>query len=272
MIGPGRRWPVHDPAFDVLHQTWVGESATGVYRLDIFRGTARRRHLGSAAGMRRSGCRTTRSSAATGRVSRTWFRRSSCFSRRSTAGRRMKLTCAGLCRCSRRRPGTGSAGHFGGCTRAIRGSSYCDRRCSSGLRPPARLPAVRLAGPPVEGGSHIVPLAGSPVVRLAGSPVVRLAGSPVVRLAGSPCCSAGWVARRSAGWVACRSACCGAGESGGSLHDARGKRRRHRYPAGPTVLAILQVTRSRRPVGQHRGEPGGTLLRPDVLGGAAGLS
>jgi len=36
-IGPGRRWPIDDPAFDVLHQTWVSEPATGVYRLDIFR-------------------------------------------------------------------------------------------------------------------------------------------------------------------------------------------------------------------------------------------
>jgi hypothetical protein len=37
VIGPGRRWPIDDPAFDVLHQTWVSEPATGIYRLDIFR-------------------------------------------------------------------------------------------------------------------------------------------------------------------------------------------------------------------------------------------
>lgn len=37
VVGPGRRWPLDSPAFDVLHQSWVSEPATGVYRLDIFR-------------------------------------------------------------------------------------------------------------------------------------------------------------------------------------------------------------------------------------------
>ena len=37
VIGSGRAWPLDSPAFDVMHQTWVREPATGVYRLDIFR-------------------------------------------------------------------------------------------------------------------------------------------------------------------------------------------------------------------------------------------
>ena len=37
VVGPGRRWPVDSAAFEVLHQTWVSEPATGVFRLDIFR-------------------------------------------------------------------------------------------------------------------------------------------------------------------------------------------------------------------------------------------
>jgi hypothetical protein len=37
VIGSGRAWPLDNPAFDVMHQTWVREPATGVYRLDIFR-------------------------------------------------------------------------------------------------------------------------------------------------------------------------------------------------------------------------------------------
>ena len=37
VVGSGRRWPVDDPAFDVIHQTWVREPATGIYRLDVFR-------------------------------------------------------------------------------------------------------------------------------------------------------------------------------------------------------------------------------------------
>jgi hypothetical protein len=37
VVGSGRCWPIDSPAFDLLHQTWVSEPATGVYRLDIFR-------------------------------------------------------------------------------------------------------------------------------------------------------------------------------------------------------------------------------------------
>jgi len=37
VVGSGRRWPLQDPAFNVMHQTWVREPDTGVYRLDIFR-------------------------------------------------------------------------------------------------------------------------------------------------------------------------------------------------------------------------------------------
>lgn len=37
VVGSGRRWPLHDPAFHQQHQTWVREPATGVYRLDVFR-------------------------------------------------------------------------------------------------------------------------------------------------------------------------------------------------------------------------------------------
>jgi len=36
VIGDGRRWPLDDPAFDVLHQTW-GHDRTGAYVLDVFR-------------------------------------------------------------------------------------------------------------------------------------------------------------------------------------------------------------------------------------------
>jgi hypothetical protein len=37
VVGSGRRWPLDSAAFEVLHQTWVREPDTGVYRLDIFR-------------------------------------------------------------------------------------------------------------------------------------------------------------------------------------------------------------------------------------------
>ena len=37
VVGSGHRWPLEDAAFDVMHQTWVREPATGVYRLDVFR-------------------------------------------------------------------------------------------------------------------------------------------------------------------------------------------------------------------------------------------
>jgi Aminoglycoside-2''-adenylyltransferase len=37
VVGSHRRWPVDSPAFDVLHQTWVSDRDTGVFRLDIFR-------------------------------------------------------------------------------------------------------------------------------------------------------------------------------------------------------------------------------------------
>jgi hypothetical protein len=37
VIGSGRAWPLDSPAFGVMHQTWVREPATGVYRLDVFR-------------------------------------------------------------------------------------------------------------------------------------------------------------------------------------------------------------------------------------------
>ncbi len=37
VVGSGHWWPLDDPAFEVMHQTWVREPETGVYRLDIFR-------------------------------------------------------------------------------------------------------------------------------------------------------------------------------------------------------------------------------------------
>jgi hypothetical protein len=37
VIGSGRAWPLDSPAFEVMHQTWVSEPGSGVYRLDIFR-------------------------------------------------------------------------------------------------------------------------------------------------------------------------------------------------------------------------------------------
>lgn len=37
VVGAGRRWPLDSPAFALMHQTWVREPATGVYRLDVFR-------------------------------------------------------------------------------------------------------------------------------------------------------------------------------------------------------------------------------------------
>jgi hypothetical protein len=37
VIGSGRSWPLDSAAFEVMHQTWVSEPVTGVYRLDIFR-------------------------------------------------------------------------------------------------------------------------------------------------------------------------------------------------------------------------------------------
>jgi hypothetical protein len=37
VVGSGHRWPLDSEAFTVMHQTWVRERATGIYRLDIFR-------------------------------------------------------------------------------------------------------------------------------------------------------------------------------------------------------------------------------------------
>ena len=37
VVGSGHRWPLDGAAFDVMHQTWVREPDTGVYRLDVFR-------------------------------------------------------------------------------------------------------------------------------------------------------------------------------------------------------------------------------------------
>lgn len=37
VVGSGRRWPLDSTAFEVMHQTWVREPSTGVYRLDVFR-------------------------------------------------------------------------------------------------------------------------------------------------------------------------------------------------------------------------------------------
>jgi hypothetical protein len=37
VVGSGQAWPLDSPAFHVMHQTWVSEPGTGVYRLDIFR-------------------------------------------------------------------------------------------------------------------------------------------------------------------------------------------------------------------------------------------
>jgi Aminoglycoside-2''-adenylyltransferase len=37
VVGSGQRWPLDSPAFRVMHQTWVREPGTGVYRADVFR-------------------------------------------------------------------------------------------------------------------------------------------------------------------------------------------------------------------------------------------
>jgi hypothetical protein len=37
VVGSGHRWPLDSEAFDVMHQTWVRDRDTGIYRLDIFR-------------------------------------------------------------------------------------------------------------------------------------------------------------------------------------------------------------------------------------------
>jgi len=37
VVGSGHRWPLDSEAFDIMHQTWVREPDTGIYRLDIFR-------------------------------------------------------------------------------------------------------------------------------------------------------------------------------------------------------------------------------------------
>jgi Aminoglycoside-2''-adenylyltransferase len=37
VVGDNHCWPVDSPALHQMHQTWVREPATGVYRLDIFR-------------------------------------------------------------------------------------------------------------------------------------------------------------------------------------------------------------------------------------------
>jgi hypothetical protein len=37
VVGSGLRWPLDSPAFHVMHQTWVRERDTGVYRADVFR-------------------------------------------------------------------------------------------------------------------------------------------------------------------------------------------------------------------------------------------
>jgi hypothetical protein len=37
VVGAGRIWPLDSPAVHVMHQTWVSEPGTGVYRLDVFR-------------------------------------------------------------------------------------------------------------------------------------------------------------------------------------------------------------------------------------------
>lgn len=37
VVGSGRRWPLESPAFGLMHQTWLREPSTGVYRLDVFR-------------------------------------------------------------------------------------------------------------------------------------------------------------------------------------------------------------------------------------------
>jgi hypothetical protein len=37
VVGSGQRWPLDSPAFDVMHQTWIRERDTGVYRADVFR-------------------------------------------------------------------------------------------------------------------------------------------------------------------------------------------------------------------------------------------
>jgi Aminoglycoside-2''-adenylyltransferase len=37
VVGSGHVWPLDSPAFAVMHQTWVREPVTGIYRLDVFR-------------------------------------------------------------------------------------------------------------------------------------------------------------------------------------------------------------------------------------------
>jgi hypothetical protein len=37
VVGSGYVWPLDSAAFAVMHQTWVREPVTGIYRLDVFR-------------------------------------------------------------------------------------------------------------------------------------------------------------------------------------------------------------------------------------------
>jgi hypothetical protein len=37
VVGAGRRWSLDSSAFALMHQTWVREPVTGVYRVDVFR-------------------------------------------------------------------------------------------------------------------------------------------------------------------------------------------------------------------------------------------
>lgn len=37
VVGDGKAWPLDSPAYDVMHQTWARDPATGIYKLDVFR-------------------------------------------------------------------------------------------------------------------------------------------------------------------------------------------------------------------------------------------
>ena len=71
VIGSGRAWPLDSPAFDVMHQTWVREPATAC-TASTSSGSRNATARGSAVATRRSGCRTSRSSAGPRTASPTW--------------------------------------------------------------------------------------------------------------------------------------------------------------------------------------------------------
>jgi hypothetical protein len=126
VAGSGRLWPLDSPAFEVMHQTWVSEPDSGVYRLDIFREP---QSDGSwvCAATRPSGSRTSRSSDARATAFRTWSRRSSSCSRPSTRpSPRTRWTSRARGRCSIPVPSPGWDGPWRGYTPVTPGSVRCE--------------------------------------------------------------------------------------------------------------------------------------------------